>query len=446
MTDTIEQAQELLLKGDFPAALAMYTRLYKGPYSDEDRGIAAGMLAQMYACGMTGEVNDKRADDFLAKSVKLQSPLGLFLVESKDPDIPAADFEKLVKKLKKLADKGNTFAMIEMGLMYEFGHHRRVNLKKALEWYERAASQGHVDAMVRAGWILENEDFKECDEHKAFLWYLKSAAMAYGNGECQLGCCYRDGIGTERDMSRALICLEKAAAHGSTEAAMVLYEIYSGEGMEDEEDRRFLDKEKSFSYLKMAAENGGDEALMRLGNLYYKGIGTKADPEKAEQCYRKAWDAGNTLAGTMLGLIYIYDHENPESIKKGIAYLEQASREGDNNAFRELALCILYGRGVERNEELGLKVLKNLAEEEKEPLSMTAMGNWYMNQRNLEKALPYFKQASDLGEPAAEFALGYCYLSGTGVPRNLRKAQELLQRAAMKGQMEAEKVLRTHFS
>ena len=446
MTDTIEQAQELLLKGDFPAALAMYTRLYKGPYSDEDRGTAAIMLAQMYACGMTGEVNDKLADDFLAKSVKLQSPLGLFLVESKDPDIPSADFEKLVKKLKKLADKGNTFAMIEMGLMYEFGHHRRVNLKKALEWYERAASQGHVDAMVRAGWILENEDFKECDEHKAFLWYLKSAAMAYGNGECQLGCCYRDGIGTERDMSRALICLEKAAAHGSTEAAMVLYEIYSGEGMEDEEDRRFLDKEKSFSYLKMAAENGGDEALMRLGNLYYKGIGTKADPEKAEQCYRKAWDAGNTLAGTMLGLIYIYDHENPESIKKGIAYLEQASREGDNNAFRELALCILYGRGVERNEELGLKVLKNLAEEEKEPLSMTAMGNWYMNQRNLEKALPYFKQASDLGEPAAEFALGYCYLSGTGVPRNLRKAQELLQRAAMKGQMEAEKVLRTHFS
>lgn len=446
MTDTIEQAQELLLKGDFPAALAMYTRLYKGPYSDEDRGTAAIMLAQMYACGMTGEVNDKLADDFLAKSVKLQSPLGLFMVESKDPDIPSADFEKLVKKLKKLADKGNTFAMIEMGLMYEYGHHRRVNLKKALEWYEKAASLGHVDAMVRAGWILENEDFKEYDEHKAFLWYLKSAAMAYGNGECQLGCCYRDGIGTGRDMHRAIICLEKAAAHGSSEAAMVLYEIYSGEGMEDEEDRRFLDKEKSFSYLKMAAENGGDEALMRLGNLYYKGIGTKADPEKAEQCYRKAWDAGNTLAGTMLGLIYIYDHEDPESIKKGIAYLEQASREGDNNAFRELALCILYGRGVERNEELGLKVLKNLAEEEKEPLSMTAMGNWYMNQRNLEKALPYFKQASDLGEPAAEFALGYCYLSGTGVPRNLRKAQELLQLAAMKGQAEAEKVLRTHFS
>lgn len=446
MTDTIEQAQELLLKGDFSAALAMYTRLYKGPYSDEDRGIAAIMLAQMYACGMTGEVNDKLADDFLAKSVKLQSPLGLFLVESKDPDIPSADFEKLVKNLKKLADKGNTFAMIEMGLMYEYGHHRRVNLKKALEWYEKAASLGHVDAMVRAGWILENEDFKECDEHKAFLWYLKSAAMAYGNGECQLGCCYRDGIGTGRDMHRAIICLEKAAAHGSTEAAMVLYEIYSGEGMEDEEDSRFRDKEKSFTYLKLAAQRGEGEALLRLGQMYYKGEGTKADSEKAEQCYRKAWDAGNTLAGTMLGLIYIYDHEDPESIKKGIAYLEQASREGDNNAFRELALCILYGRGVERNEELGLKVLENLAEEENEPLSITALGNWYMNQKDPEKALPYFRQAADLGEPNAEFALGYCYLSGTGVPRNLRKAQELLQRAAMKGQAEAEKVLRTHFS
>lgn len=446
MTDTIEQAQELLLKGDFPAALAMYTRLYKGPYSDEDRGTAAIMLAQMYACGMTGEVNDKLADDFLAKSVKLQSPLGLFMVESKDPDIPSADFEKLVKKVKKLADKGNTFAMIEMGLMYEFGHHRSVNLKKALEWYERAASLGHVDAMVRAGWILENKDFKEYDEHKAFLWYLKSAAMAYGNGECQLGCCYRDGIGTERDMSRALICLEKAAAHGSTEAAMVLYEIYSGGSMEYEEDSRFRDKEKSFTYLKLAAQRGEGEALLRLGQMYYKGEGTKADSEKAEQCYRKAWDAGNTVAGTMLGLINIYGKGDPESMKKGISYLSQASQEGDNDAFRELALCMLYGRGVDINEELGLKVLENLAEEENEPLSITALGNWYMNQKDPEKALPYFRQAADLGEPNAEFALGFCYLSGTGVPRNLRKAQELLQRAAMKGQVEAEKVLRTHFS
>lgn len=99
--------------------------------------------------------------------------------------------------------------MIEMGLMFEYGYHRRVNLKKALAWYEKAASLGHVDAMVKAGWIWESHSFKDHDDHKAFLWYLKSAAMAYGNGECQLGFCYRDGIGTGKDMDRALICLEK---------------------------------------------------------------------------------------------------------------------------------------------------------------------------------------------------------------------------------------------
>lgn len=209
MTDTIEQAQQFLLTGDFSASLAMYNRIYNDSDSDEDRGTVAAMLSQMYGCGMTGEVNDRLADDFLAKAVRLESPLGLFLVESKDPDISSAAFERLVKKLKKLADQGNTLAMIEMGLMFEYGYHRRVNLKKALAWYEKAASLGHADAMVKAGWIWESHSFKDHDDHKAFLWYLKSAAMAYGNGECQLGFCYRDGIGTGKDMDRALICLEK---------------------------------------------------------------------------------------------------------------------------------------------------------------------------------------------------------------------------------------------
>ena len=105
MTDTIEQAQQFLLTGDFSASLAMYNRIYNDSDSDEDRGTAAAMLSHMYGCGMTGEVNDRLADDFLAKAVRLESPLGLFLVESKDPDISSAAFERLLKKLKKLADQ-----------------------------------------------------------------------------------------------------------------------------------------------------------------------------------------------------------------------------------------------------------------------------------------------------------------------------------------------------
>ena len=269
--------------------------------------------------------------------------------------------------------------------------------------------------------------------------------MAYGNGECQLGFCYRDGIGTGKNMDRALICLEKAASHGSAEAAMLLYEIYSGEGAEGEEELELRDKEKSFFYLKMAAKQGESEALMRLGHMYYQGEGTEADTGKAIECYEKAWNAGNPMAGTMLGLIYIYGFDDEESAKKGISYFYQAGQEGDIDAFREIALCILYGRRIPKDESQGLAILKKLAEEN-EPLSITALGNWYMNQKEPDKALPYFRRAADMGEPNAEFALGYCYFSGTAVPRNLRKAQELFQRAALKGQKEAEKELKIHFS
>lgn len=98
---------------------------------------------------------------------------------------------------------------------------------------------------------------------------------------------------------------------------MLLYEIYSGEGAEGEEELELRDKEKSFSYLKMAAKQGESEALMRLGHMYYQGEGTEADTEKAIECYEKAWNAGNPMAGTMLGLIYIYGFDDEESAKRG---------------------------------------------------------------------------------------------------------------------------------
>ena len=63
MTDTIEQAQQFLLTGDFSASLAMYNRIYNDSDSEEDRGTAAAMLSHMYGCSMTGEVNDRLAAD-----------------------------------------------------------------------------------------------------------------------------------------------------------------------------------------------------------------------------------------------------------------------------------------------------------------------------------------------------------------------------------------------
>ena len=73
MTDTIEQAQQFLLTGDFSASLAMYNRIYNDSDSDEDRGTAAAMLSHMYGCGMTGEVNDRLADDGQSRQARKSS-------------------------------------------------------------------------------------------------------------------------------------------------------------------------------------------------------------------------------------------------------------------------------------------------------------------------------------------------------------------------------------
>lgn len=52
---------------------------------------------------------------------------------------------------------------------------------------------------------------------------------------------------------------------------------------------------------------------------------------------------------------------------------------------------------------------------------------------NRVKAAELFGKAAELGHPAAQHSLGYCYQYGQGVPRNLIKAVEFYSKAAAQG-------------
>ncbi len=58
--------------------------------------------------------------------------------------------------------------------------------------------------------------------------------------------------------------------------------------------------------------------------------------------------------------------------------------------------------------------------------------------RNLEKAIPYFERASEMGDPQAQFALAECLLEGKGgVQKDEPHALELIQAAAKNGYLRA---------
>ena len=69
------------------------------------------------------------------------------------------------------------------------------NNNKAFEWYSKSANNGFVKAQNNLGFCYENGFGTEKDYNKAFEWYSISANNGYAKAQNNLGFCYRNGIG-----------------------------------------------------------------------------------------------------------------------------------------------------------------------------------------------------------------------------------------------------------
>lgn len=444
MKDTIEEAQKLYNSGKYLESRAMYQRIAEGPYGDRERGIAASMLVHIYGRGMGILANGTLSDEWLSKGTALHCPLSLFFLYMQDSDMESRDFENFMKKLRTLAKEGSTLAMQELGLIYEMGFHRKKDLEKALSWYEKAGNLGDASSMLQAGWLLIDEESPLHDSHRAYLWFLKGAALGFSGTEYELGYCYWQGSGVERDVDKAIILFKRAVDHGSMEACGTLWQIYAREGRTDDKGHVHYDKEEAFRYLKLGVERGDQDGIMVLAMCYLTGEGTPKNPEKAFSLYQEAWDQGDAMAGAMIGTMYVNGLLGEENRGKGIFYLKQSASEGCIDGVRELGSCYLEGKGVPVDEEKGLSFLKEAAEEG-DGESYTRMGCFYLEKKDARRAYDAFMKAEELGNGNGEFYLACFYLHGTVVPRNLRRAEELFRRSAEKGVQPAVEMLKEHF-
>ena len=89
---------------------------------------------------------------------------------------------------------------------------------------------------------------------RCFEGHLELAEKGYPLAECQVGYFYLEGLGVEKDLSKALYWTERAAEHG---------------------DR---------------------DGQYNLGWFYEEGIGTERDVEKVKHWYEKAAAQGHELA------------------------------------------------------------------------------------------------------------------------------------------------------
>ncbi|KAL7750741.1 hypothetical protein RI367_003698 [Sorochytrium milnesiophthora] len=241
-----------------------------------------------------------------------------------------------------------------------------------------------------------------------------------------------------------------------------------------------VDHDKAFSLYQQASKLGHAAAAYRVAVCYEIGAGTKRDPTRSKDYYRKAAVLGDPPAMYKLALILL-----DGSPREAVTWLKRAASVADaSNPHALHELGMLYEKGLEEGNvimdhayarELYTQAAQfgyapsqyrlgvayehgeltcfvdpkrsiswyTRAAEQGHPEAELALSGWFLTGcegvlvQNDTQAYAWARRAADKGLSKAEYAIGYYCEMGVGAPQDLDEARRWYQRAAAQSNRKA---------
>ena len=361
------------------------------------------------------------------------------------------DYNESIKWLRKAAESGHAKALEELGMCYYFGKGVDKDYNLALDFLYKAKlnykKENLCYLMERIALTLE-----KLGEHQNMLSILNEYVLS-GKGckkcskqdyntrerccpwmQFNLGRCYDDGIGVEKNHSKAVEWFAKAAEQGHSSGQYMLgLSCYFGDGIKK-------DYKKAFEWFAKAAEQGNPDGQWRLGNCYYYGNGVEKDFAKAVEWYAKSAEQGNPVGQWRLGNCYYYGNGVEKDFAKAVEWYAKAAEQGNPVGQWKLGVCYSLGKGVEQNYAKAVELYTKSAEQGN-PDGQYRLGLCYYFGYGVEidyvRAVEWFAKAAEQGNPDGQWRLGNCYYYGNGVEKDYAKAVELYTKSAEQGNLKA---------
>ncbi len=184
------------------------------------------------------------------------------MLDTKDmtKQMPEAVTEIIVELYNKAIETGDTY---QQGLAYNnlgaFHYSERSghqDQKKSLEYYKKAAKCGEIAAFSNLGYAYLYGSGTEIDYEKAYYYFSQGALGGMPEAMYKLGDMFRYGYYVDKDENMARIAYIKA--------------------------ERMLDNDKGY-FIPCTGK-----VYLRLGDMYFEGIGTGIDYDRAYECYQRA--------------------------------------------------------------------------------------------------------------------------------------------------------------
>ena len=187
-------------------------------------------------------------------------------------------------------------------------HYNAGEYSQAVACFREAAEKGDAEAQLNLGSCYDNGRGVEKNNFEAAKWYRKSAEQGNVNAQLNLGCCYL----AEENAREAMKWFRKAAEQGSVAGQILLgFCYFSGKGVEK-------NAREAVKWLRKGIESRKEEGLIcsvagkelvevmlaegyfLLGACYFMGEGVAVDKEKAKELWRKAEEQGSENATEVL--------------------------------------------------------------------------------------------------------------------------------------------------
>ncbi len=179
------------------------------------------------------------------------------------------DYEKAFEWFLKSAQEGNKFAQYSLANLYYYGNGVEKDLSQAFWWYRKSSEQGQPYASYAVAQMYSKGEYVAENKETAQRYYkaalsgfleLESKDQADDNLYYKLGAMYKNCLGTEIDIPKAIEYFEKSTENmWSTYQLGRLY-LFGAEGVEK-------DKEKAAQWLTKSANDGNEYAQNMLDDM-----------------------------------------------------------------------------------------------------------------------------------------------------------------------------------
>lgn len=332
-----------------------------------------------------------------------------------------------LEKLKKEAENDNSAKFI-LGTIYWEGILIRQDKGQALKLLTEAAMEGHALAQHRLASLYYKGDAGEQSFRKSFFWQEKAGKVEKDPVILHtLGFLYRDGLGCDQNIEKALEYYTEAAQYGYYSAFFDLGDIYRNKGQY---------KDAVNAYMK-ALETGYSYAAMQLGLIYKEGNEEiNIDYAQALFYFHLAADAGITEAKDQIGLLYYYGHGVfKQDFQQANRWFEEAAKEGNTHAQYNLAYMYHHGLGTDYDWDKAVYWYEQAAKKGHQ-FSQINLADLLVraDRRQYEKAIYWYKKAAEQNSGEANRKLGDIYSFGLGGYEDQARAIMHYKSAAERGE------------